>query len=400
MGFLECFLLAFDSLRANKLRSALTLLGIVIGVSSVITMVSIGEGARYMVSSEISGLGANLLWIQADYMNEEVKKGNFQNLTLEEANRMAQLAPAVAAMSPQLMTGGQLRYQNKSEDISIGGVNEHFLDIRAIGLGRGRFIADLDVDLGRRVAVISHRMAERLFGSTDPIGQTVRIRDQQFVIIGVLEGEKSGMMVTDSTTGDNYVYVPVTVVQRMLGHSRVPVLFAQARDPRVVSDARQQLARALELIRGPNHPFEVQSQDSMVEFFGTIIAVFTAILGGIGSISLLVGGIGVMNIMLVSVTERTKEIGIRKALGAQKGDLLRQFLIESIVLCLVGGSFGIIFGQGGSQLIAVFAPWPAMISLLSIGVAVGFSTFVGIVFGVYPAYKAAQLDPIDALRYE
>lgn len=400
MGLWECFLLAMNSLRVNKLRSALTLLGIVIGVASVITMVSMGEGAQQMVSGEITSLGANLVWVQVDYADPEVQKGNYKELTLDEVDLIASLAPDLTAYSAQIGFSQQARYQNVAQNINVGGVNEQFMQIRSLELGSGRFLSELDTQLARRVVVIGHGIAETLLKDVEPIGATIKIGDQQFVVIGVLAKEKGGTFTTDNTTGDNYAYIPITAGVRLTGVNTVPVFFGQAKDAKKMASARAQLQQAIFMVRGENHRLRVDSQDDMIELFSTITSVFTAILAGIGSISLLVGGIGVMNIMLVSVTERTREIGIRKALGAQRGDLIRQFLIESVVLCLLGGIIGIIFGSLGSTIIASLAPWSSVLSWLSVALAVGFSTLIGLVFGVYPAYKAAQLDPINALRYE
>jgi len=400
MGLWECFSLAINSLRVNKLRSALTLLGIVIGVASVITMVSMGEGAQQLVSGEISSLGANLIWIQPDYANTEVQKGNYKQLSLQEVDLIASLAPDLSAYSPQIAYGQQARYQNQAQDITIGGVNEQYLTIRSLEMESGRFISELDNQLARKVVVIGKGIADQLLKDVDPIGATIKIGDQQFVVIGVLAKETSTNFTTDNTTGDNYAYIPITTAIRLTGYTSVPIVFGQTADARRMSAARTQLEQALVTVRGTDHRMRVDSQDDMIELFSTITSVFTAILAGIGSISLLVGGIGVMNIMLVSVTERTREIGIRKALGAQKGDIIKQFLIESIVLCLLGGVFGIIFGSLGSALIASFAPWSSVLSWFSVFLAVSFSTLIGLIFGVYPAYKAAQLDPINALRYE
>ncbi len=404
MKFLESIKLALNSLRANKMRSVLTLLGIIIGVASVIAMVSMGEGASRMIQGEISGLGANLVWVQPDYRSRDVQQGRFKPLTIADAERIRAAVPELAEVSPWSNNNATIGYRNRHEDVTIQGTNASYVDLRDFNVAEGRFFLEGDVKAVRRVAVLGSDLAEKLFKDQAAarekagIGQMVKIDSVPFLVIGVLAKVKES--VGDGTSPNMGAFIPITRMLQMTGNDYITVIFGQAGDAQMVPRAMTRMESVLRLKYGNEYKYMISSQESTLEFARTITAVFTAILAGIGSISLIVGGIGVMNIMLVSVTERTREIGIRKALGGRRSDILRQFLIEAVTLCLLGGIIGIILGVSGSALISAFAPWPPMVSGGSIVLAFGFSTAIGLIFGVYPAYKAAGLDPIEALRYE
>ncbi len=398
MKFLESIKLALNSLRANKMRSALTLLGIIIGVASVIAMVSMGEGADRMVRGEISGLGANLVWVQPDYRIRDVQQGRFKPLAIKDAELIRAAVPELKEVSPWSSRSATFRYRNRHEDGSVQGTTASYVDLRSLNVSEGRFLSEADVKAGRRVAVLGSDLAEKLFGAQPATGEMLKINSVPFLVIGVMAKVKEAF--GDGTSTNMVAYLPIARMIQMTGNDRVEVIFAQARDAQVVPRAMAKMESVLRRKYGNEYKYMVSSQESTLEFARTITAVFTAILAGIGSISLIVGGIGVMNIMLVSVTERTREIGIRKALGGRRADILRQFLIEAVVLCLIGGTVGIILGALAAKLISAFAPWPGIVSTGSIFLAFGFSTAIGLVFGVYPAYKAAGLDPIEALRYE
>ncbi len=398
MKFLESIKLALSSLRVNKMRSALTLLGIIIGVASVIAMVSMGEGADQMIKSEISGMGANLVWVQPDFRTRDVQQGRFKPLTVADADRIRAAVPELSAVSPMISRNVTFGYRNRHEDGSVDGVASSYVDLRNLNVGEGRFLAEDDVKAARRVVVLGSDLSEKLFGTQPSIGQQVKLGSAPFLVIGVMARAKESF--GGGTSANIVAYIPVTRMTQMTGRDSVNAIFAQARGAELVPRAMTRMESVLRRKYGNEYKYWISSQEDQQQFFGTITSVFTAILAGIGSISLVVGGIGVMNIMLVSVTERTREIGIRKALGGRRTDILSQFLVEAVVLCLMGGIIGIILGALGAKLISAFAPWKGVVSTNSIFLAFAFSTGIGLIFGVYPAYKAAKLDPIEALRYE
>lgn len=399
MSFFECMKLAFASLRTNKMRSALTLLGIVIGIASVISMMSIGEGGRKLVTAELAGLGSNLIFVQPDYAREAMSGGRVNSLTYEDAQAIRKGCPAVATVSVSRMGRVTVKYGKDRHSVTATFTDEGLSATQEAGLKEGRFLSELDVKTQRWVAIIGGGLAKELFGEEEStVGAKVKINGQNFAVVGVMK--EQGRTIFGENPQDMSVYLPITHSRRMTGSSDVSYISCEAKDSTRVKEAMDQIEDILKRRHGKDSSFNVMSSASILETTETIARIFTVILGGIGGISLLVGGIGVMNIMLVSVTERTREVGIRKAVGAKKGDILRQFLFEAISLCLVGGTLGIIMGWAGASLIAKIAKWPTYVSLFSIAVAVASASFAGVAFGVYPAYKAANLDPIEALRYE
>jgi putative ABC transport system permease protein len=398
MTFYECMKLALSSLKTNKMRSALTLLGIVIGIASVIAMMSIGEGGRRLVSMELAGLGSNLIFVQPDYAREAMSGARRKSLTYEDAQAIRKGCPAVGSVSVSRMGLVTVKYGKDRYNISATFTDEGLSTTHGAGLKEGRFLQELDIRAQRQVAILGGSLANKLFGEESAIDTKVKINGQSFAVVGVMK--EQGRTIFGENPSDMSAYLPITHSKRMTGSDEVAFISCEARDMKQVRDAMDQIEKVLAQRHGKDASFNVVSSASILETTETIARIFTVILGGIGGISLLVGGIGVMNIMLVSVTERTREVGIRKAVGAKKADILRQFLFEAISLCLVGGAMGIVLGWAGAALIAKIAKWPTYVSLFSIAVAVISASFSGVAFGVYPAYKAANLDPIEALRYE
>lgn len=390
--------LALASLRTNKLRSALTLLGIVIGIASVIAMMSIGEGGRKLVSMELAGLGSDLIFVQPDYTAEAISGARRKSLTYEDAEAIRKWCPAVAGVSVQRVGMVTVKYGTDRYNTSATFTDEGLSTMYQGRLKEGRFLQELDVRIQRPVVILGGSLANKFFGESGAIGEKVKVNGQSFSVIGVMKEE--GRTIFGENPSDMSVYLPITHSKRMTGSDEVAFIYCEARDTSQVREAMDQIKRVLAQRHGKDASFSVISSASILEVTETVARIFTVILGGIGGISLLVGGIGVMNIMLVSVTERTREVGIRKAVGAKKGYILKQFLFEAISLCLVGGAIGILLGWALAALIAKIAKWPTYVSLFSIAVAVISASFSGVVFGVYPAYKAANLDPIEALRYE
>ena len=407
MNLLLTFRVAIRALGRNKLRSSLTMLGIIIGVGAVIAMVGIGQGASASIQSQIANLGNNMLFVMSGSMNMGGMRGGAgsnNTLTPEDADAIERECPSVRAVSPGVRANGQLVFGNLNWVASSGiqGTNEKFPDIRAWPVASGEFFTEGDVRTSARVCVIGKTIADNLFSGSDPTGQTMRIRNLPFRVIGVLSTKGQNQYGQDQ---DDTVIVPYTTAQKkMLSITHINQAMVSAISPAATFTAEKQIT---ELLRqrhklGPNqeNDFFVRNLTDVAEAADQSSKIMTNLLASIAGVSLLVGGIGIMNIMLVSVTERTREIGIRMAIGARSAAIRRQFLIESVTLSVVGGIFGILLGIGASITISKTLNWPTLISPISIFASVIFSVFVGVAFGYYPARKAAGLDPIDALRYE
>jgi len=407
MNLLLTFRVAIRALGRNKLRSSLTMLGIIIGVGAVIAMVSIGQGASASIQSQIANLGNNMLFVISGSMNMGGMRsgaGSNNTLTPEDSDAIERECPSVRAVSPGVRANGQLVFGNLNWVASSGiqGTNEKFPDIRAWPVASGEFFTEGDVRTAARVCVIGKTIADNLFSGTDPTGQTMRIRNLPFRVIGVLSTKGQNQYGQDQ---DDTVIVPYTTAQKkMLSITNINQVMVSAISPAATFTAEKQIT---ELLRqrhklGPNqdNDFFVRNLTDVAEAADQSSKIMTNLLASIAGVSLLVGGIGIMNIMLVSVTERTREIGIRMAIGARSAAIRRQFLIESVTLSVVGGMFGILMGIGTSITISKTLNWPTLISPVSIFASVIFSVFVGVAFGYYPARKAAGLDPIEALRYE
>ncbi|HKY26989.1 MAG TPA: ABC transporter permease [Pyrinomonadaceae bacterium] len=398
---------AFRALLRNKMRAVLTMLGIIIGVSAVIAMVSIGQGAQAAVQAQIEGIGTNLLFLSAGAQNVGgVRSGTGDSgtntLTVEDLDAIRREVPSVAMVSPAVNSRTQLVVGNMNWNTSVQGVSEQYPDVRKWQVHNGSFFTDGDVRTAARVVVVGQTIADNLFPGTDPIGQTLRVANLPFKVVGVMTPKGQDQQGRDQ---DDIAFAPYTTVQKkILGSPRLQIAYVSAVSQDSTYTAQEQIT---ELLRQrhkltPNEPndFTVRNMTDIAEAASETNNTMTILLACIASVSLLVGGIGIMNIMLVSVTERTREIGIRMAIGARSSAVRRQFLIESVVLSLTGGTFGILLGIAISIAIPAFLGWPTLISTLAIVGSVIFSIVVGVFFGYYPARKAAALDPIEALRYE
>jgi putative ABC transport system permease protein len=412
MYFLRAFKVALTALAANKLRSVLAVLGIVIGVSAVIMMIGMGQGAQAKVEEGITKLGVNLIFIYPGYKgvgSSHAKTTTAETLSLEDCSILSDL-PGVAQVAPEVKRYYQLKYMSQNTNAQVMGTTPNTLAIRDFKMARGTFFDKSHV-LGRlRVAVLGARVAQDLFGDIDPVGRTLQIDRKNFQVLGVLEDKGGGTW----ANLDETVYVPVTTALYRLfnrRHLSQVTLQAETREqiPQLLKDL-DEMMRRLHKITGRMEPdFILSSMDEWRQRMEETTGAFTKLLSGIAAVSLLVGGIGIMNIMLVSVTERTREIGIRKAIGARRSDILKQFLIESVTISLLGGLLGILIGIVGAQVVTKLpllkslsngGDWDAVISPASIVVSFGFSCLVGIFFGIYPAMKASRLNPVEALRYE
>lgn len=404
MNFINNFEVAINGIKANKLRSSLTMLGIIIGVAAVIIMISVGQGAGKNISDQISGMGSNLLMVFSGAGQGPVRgaSGNVNTLTLEDASAIAGLS-MVANAVPELSTNATIVYENQTWTAQANGTTPGMQVIKNWPAGAGSFFTEDDVQSASLVAVLGQTVADNLFpAGVDPVGSTIRINKSAFTVVGVLSSKGAAMMGQDQ---DDVVYVPITTVQkRMLGVNYVRTINVQAETQNsmtYVQSSIEELLRERHRITGSkSDDFSVRNLTSVLEAAETATGTMTMLLASVAAISLLVGGIGIMNIMLVSVTERTKEIGLRMAVGATESNIRNQFLVESVVLCLTGGLAGILTGTAGAGIISKFAGWPTYVTMYSILLSAGFSAAIGIFFGYYPAKKAAGLDPIEALRFE
>jgi putative ABC transport system permease protein len=409
MSIGQAFLEALESLSGNKLRSGLTVLGIVIGVAAVIAMLAVGKGAEASITGSISGIGTNLLFVFRGDPDDSIR--NPKPLTTDDAKALRDqfAAPSIAAVAPALQGDVTVSYGGEQSAPQLFGVTPEYFQVRNMNLSEGEMITEAHM-LGRAsVAVLGPDVAENLFGHADGvIGETVRIEGQPFRVIGVLESKGGGAFGSE----DNQVLVPFTTAQARLIRrntaNRVDIIFVQATSGEVVTQASEEIAQILRTRhRTPvgEDDFTIFSQQDLLTTFQSITGILTVFLGGIAGISLLVGGIGIMNIMLVSVTERTREIGLRKALGARRRDILIQFLTESSLLSLIGGIIGILFGWlisfgVGKIAAASGTAFTPVVGLDAVALATIFSAIVGLFFGIYPANRAAGLEPVEALRYE
>ena len=396
---------AGKSIIKNKMRTLLTMLGIIIGVGAVIVMVAVGEGAQSQIEEQIQNLGTNMLVITPGSSSAGgVSQGasSFNRLKAEDAEKIKNESAFVAGVSPVIFTRTQIVGGNGNWRSTIHGVSTDYPVIRDWDLPSGRFFDASEQRLGKKVMVLGATIAENLFPDEDPVGQRVLVRNVPVVIIGVLE--KKGQT-PDGNDQDDVALAPFLTVQRRLSNfTFVRQILANTYSPDDIDEAQVELRAIMREAHGlaswESDDFEVKNQDQLSEAAQGTTEVMTMLLAAIASISLLVGGIGIMNIMLVSVTERTREIGIRMAIGARGSDVLTQFLIESIVMSILGGAIGVAIGFGGARLLATFTGWNTVVSPDTIFVAIAFSAAVGIFFGFYPARKAAALNPIDALRFE
>ncbi|MCK6489503.1 MAG: ABC transporter permease [Planctomycetes bacterium] len=389
------------SLRANKLRSSLAMLGIIIGVAAVVSMVAIGAGAQAQVLERITAMGTDLLIIRPGQRGTGgVMSGTQQNLTLEDARALLDL-PRVRQVTPVVQGMGQVKFLGRNTRVQVQGVALPYLPMRGFEVERGSAFSEAQVESSARVAVLGPVTAENLFGGAEPVGALVKVNGIGFTVVGVLKAKGDQGWFNP----DDQVLVPYTVAMKQLfGLTRLREIDVQGAEgadlTQVQADVTRLLRRRHRQAEGSGDDFTIRNQAEMIETMSRVTRTFTLLLGSIAGISLLVGGIGIMNIMLVTVTERTREIGVRKAIGARNRDILRQFLVEAVVVSLLGGLVGAALGSATAWLISALGAFPARIEPTGVVLALGFSAAVGVFFGWYPARRAARLDPIEALRYE
>ena len=405
MVFSENFRIALRALRANKMRSVLTTLGIIIGVAAVIGVVSLVQGLQYLITKELQGVGATYIMVVP---HQERSQGpgivaRQVRLTWDDGRAILEQVPGIRLMTP--LVGGKVtaKYRDRQHDPDfVFGVNENWPDISNYQVDRGRFFSRFDLDARRKVAVVGPKVADELDLGSDPVGKQLYLGNLPVTVIGVMESRGVSL----GTDIDNLVFVPFDTALTLFGRGAADQvqLRMQATSAEVVDQVKDEIEHTLRvrhhLAEGQPDDFQVVLQDEILKTVASVLGSVTAVVGGVVGIALLVGGIGIMNIMLVSVTERTREIGVRKAVGAKRQDILVQFLIEAVVLCVLGGILGIALGAGGASVMSKTAGWSTQISTSAIVLAFAFSAFVGVAFGVWPARRAAVLDPITALRYE
>jgi putative ABC transport system permease protein len=408
MRFLDIQKMALHALGKNKIQTALTMLGIVIGVSAVIAMVSLGQGAQKLVQDQVAGMGESVLQIQGGggwNQGGGARQGNDQQtLTEGDVDAIRKEVPTIKLITPIAQAQGQFVFGNQNWSSRVEGSNEHYLDIRGLKIDQGDFFTEADVRTANRVVVLGKTVADNLFQGSDPIGQTIRIRNLPYRVIGVLRAKGQSATGQDQ---DDTALMPYTTVQKKMTNSAIPRInriTVSAIGPQATGAAKEQITELLRerhgIRSGQPEDFRVNNLTEVAEAAEATTRVMTLLLGSIAAVSLLVGGIGIMNIMLVSVTERTREIGIRMAIGSRGSYIRMQFLAESVILCMLGGFIGVLVGIGLSLAIASVMGWPSYVSPQAASIAFLFSAATGIFFGYYPAHKAASLDPIDALRYE
>lgn len=396
---------AVRALTRNSLRTFLTMLGIIIGVAAVTAMVSIGTGAKTQMETQVAGLGQNVIMVLAGSLSRGgvfSGMGAAASLTLEDAAAIRHELDGVRYVSPEVRGAAQLTAGDANWNSTIMGESEEYLNLRSWPLAAGEFFGPQEVQATGRVVVLGQTVANRLFSAADPIGQAIRIKDVPFTVVGLMSAKGSNMMGQDQ---DDVVIMPyTTAMRRLFGQTNLRLINVSANAPEIIDDVAQQITDLLRqrhrIQPGREDDFMIRTQQEIGEFATSTSRIMTALLGAIAGVSLLVGGIGIMNIMLVSVTERTREIGIRLAVGARKRDILQQFLAEALLLSIVGGLVGIAAGIGASTVLAREFQWPTLTPAYAVVGAFLFSATVGVFFGYYPARKAAQLDPISALHRE
>ena len=400
--------ISLRALRVNKMRSALTMLGIIIGVGAVITMLAVGTGARQRIGEQIASMGSNLLIVLPGTTTSggaRMGAGSQMTLSTSDAEAIQRECPAVLYVAPVLGGVAQVIYGNQNWSTGVTGTTPAMLEVRDWPLSEGRPFAEEDVRSASKVCLLGQTVVDNLFGGIYPIGQVVRIKNVPFTVIGVLDRKGQSPNGQDQ---DDTIYIPVTTAQKKIFGTTFPgmvrIIMVKAKGAEELSQAEKQITELLRqrhrIAQKQDDDFTVRNLTQMMQAAEESAKIMALLLGAVASVSLLVGGIGIMNIMLVSVTERTREIGIRMAVGAKTWDIRLQFLIEALILSLIGGGIGIVIGVSGSQVLSTIAGWPTIVSLFSIFLAFGFSGVVGIFFGFYPAMKASLLDPIEALRYE
>jgi len=401
----EIYKVALVALRRNPMRTILTMLGVIIGVGCVVAMVAIGQGASAAIQSQIGALGTNFLLIHSGSHSRggvHGGLGSVQNLTADDAAAIVRECPSVAVADPGVRTGAQVVYGDQNWATSVQGTGPNYPTIRAWAVAKGSYFTEEDVKAATKVAVLGQTVVDNLFGDANPVGQIIRMKGVPFRVLGVLDKKGGSAMGQDQ---DDLICVPYTTAQkRLMGVTYIGNIIVSAVSPQAIGRATEEIRALLRqrhrLGRDQDDDFEVRSQQDIANTATQMSGVLTVLLGAIASVSLLVGGIGIMNIMLVSVTERTREIGVRRAMGARRADIRTQFLIESSLISGLGGAVGIAVGIFVARFIARFGGWPTLVQPQVVLVAFLFAGAIGVFFGLYPAAKAARLDPIEALRYE
>ncbi len=399
------FLIALRALRRNTLRTLLTMLGIIIGVGAVIAMASIGAGAKAQMEAAVASLGQNVIQV----FSGNPSRGGFRmgfgsagTLTREDFDGIRREVTGLNGISPEVRSFAQIAYGNQNNNSQVLGVGADYVDIRAWPLESGENFTENDVRNANKVALIGKTTASLLFGGADPVGQVIRVKSAPFTIVGLLSSKGTSMMGSDQ---DDVLLVPYTsAMRRLSGDTTFRSFMVQAASPNLLTNVQDQITQLLrqrhKILDGRDDDFIVRTQQEINDFATGQATIMTYLLAAVACVSLVVGGIGIMNIMLVSVTERTREIGLRMAVGARGNDILMQFLIEAVTLSVLGGLIGICLGVGGARLVSTSLGWSTLVPPEWIAAAFAFSAAIGVFFGFYPARKAAQLDPIDALRYE
>jgi putative ABC transport system permease protein len=404
MNLRESIEVALEGLAANKMRSALTMLGVVIGVGAVISMLAIAKGAQEQTMQRIQAMGTNMLMVMPGQSRQGAVRGGFgssSTMTLEDAEAIPKKCPSVVKSVPEVRQNLQVKYGNQNTNTTIFGTGSDYPAVRDYKVQEGRFFTTQDVISNRKVAVMGPTTAQNLFGTASPVGRSINIKGTRFNVIGLMKTKGTGGFMDP----DDQIFIPVTTaMRRLFGVQYIRGISVQAKSmeelPVASNEVETLLRKRHRLTDNQESDFRIMNQAEVMEMAEQTSQVFTMLLAGIASVSLLVGGIGIMNIMLVSVTERTREIGLRKALGARGHDILTQFLIESMVLSVLGGLIGILFGVVGSTIVGNVAGWNVSVTPQSVILSFSFSAVVGVFFGLYPASQASKLNPIDALRYE
>ena len=408
MDFLQTLKIALRALRTNKMRSFLTMLGIIIGIAAVIAMMAVGSGASYVISQQIASIGSNIILVLPGSTTSgglRSGSGGAQTLTSDDVKALMTECPSIDLAAPSVRSSGLAVYGNMNWSTVIMGTTPELFDIREWAVVNGRSIGQQDVDSAAKVCLLGQTVADNLFGATDPVGKIIRLKKVPFTVIGILDRKGQSPQGQDQ---DDSIFVPLRTAQRNLVRSQnsniVGSVMVKAKSEALLGKAEEEINS---LLKQRHRITNAKEPDFSTRNLSEILAVaeqssraMSLLLGAVASISLIVGGIGIMNIMLVSVTERTREIGIRMAIGARRNDILLQFMTEAVLLTMIGGLIGIALGAGGATAVSQFLSWPTLISIQSVVIAFFFSGAVGIFFGFYPARKAAGLNPIDALRYE
>ena len=408
MDFLQTLKIALRALRTNKMRSFLTMLGIIIGIAAVIAMMAVGSGASYVISQQIASIGSNIILVLPGSTTSGGLRsgmGGAQTLTGDDVRALMTECPSIESAAPTVRTSGLVVYGNMNWSTIVMGTTPELFEIREWGVVNGRTISQRDQDGATKVCLIGQTVAENLFGQDDPVGKIVRIKKIPFTVIGLLDRKGQSPQGQDQ---DDAIFVPLRTAQRNLVRSQIAnsvgAVMVKARNEALLSKAEDEIKALLNqrhrITNGKEPDYSTRNLSEILAVAEQSSKAMSLLLGAVASISLIVGGIGIMNIMLVSVTERTREIGIRMAIGARRNDILLQFMTEAVLLTMIGGIIGILLGTGGATAVSRLLEWPTLISLQSVTIAFFFSAAVGIFFGFYPAKKAAGLNPIDALRYE